>query len=111
MKRNGRSADHASWYRVGRAENCDVYWHPVQGIAIERDHSYLVAYTGRVQWLVDRSDYYQLCDDATENPGLVLAMPYDLHAAFVAMDDAENTATAQWEELGKELRQVPTEVY
>ena len=113
---NGRSLTRACWYRVGRAVTSeDIYWHPMLGLAIEREHSYLVEFDGRgVEWFADLNDYWRLAEDIAQNEALVLAMPYDLHEAFIRTEeelemDREQDRIA---DLGKDLAHVAhTEVF
>ena len=114
----GRSLAYASWYRAGRTLETlrkDVYVHPVQGKAIEFEHAHLVAYDGRpVEWFHDLEDFFQLADDIAVNPGLLLALPYDVHEAFIRTEeelemDREQDRIA---DLGKDLAHVAhTEVF
>jgi hypothetical protein len=83
----GRSFNHACWYRVGRAEGCDCYWHPILGRAIERDHSYLVQFTGPIAYFGNPDDYWWLAEDVAANPELVRAMSAELYAAFEERED------------------------
>lgn len=93
----GRSVGYRSWWRVGRAEDCDVYQHQDGIRAIERDHSYLEAYTGPVEFFVDPDDYRHLAEDVAINPGLIQSMPGDLYLAFIAKErEAQARAAADW---------------
>jgi hypothetical protein len=87
----GRSVGYSCWYFVGRAQGCDVYWHPGSGLAIERDHSYLESYTGPVEFLVDR----RLAEEVAINPALIQSMPEDLHLAFLAKEEEAQALAAQ----------------
>jgi hypothetical protein len=91
----GRSVGHPTWYRVGRVGDCDVYWHPVVGVAMEVDHRHLVDYAGRVTFFVDPDDCRRLAADVAINPALIQAMPEDLHLAFLAKEEEAQARAAQ----------------
>jgi hypothetical protein len=92
----GRSIGHPCWYRVGRAQDCDVYWHPSFGLCIERDHSSLEDYTGPVEFLANPDDYRHLSEDVAINRNLIDAMPDDLYEAFeLAEEDAQAYRVAE----------------
>jgi hypothetical protein len=96
-KDKGRSVGHPTWYRVGCAGDCDIYWHPAVGVAMEVDHRHLVDYAGRVTYFVNPDDYRHLADDVAINPALIQSMPEALHLAFIAKEEeAQQRAAADW---------------
>jgi hypothetical protein len=82
----GRSVGHPTWYRVGCAGDCAVYWHPVVGVAMEVDSRHLVDYAGPVKYFGNPHDFRRLYTDVAINPGLIEAMPEELHLAYIALE-------------------------
>jgi len=112
----GRSVGHPTWYRVGRAQDCDVYWQPGWSFGIERDHAYLEKYAGPVEYFVDPDDYRHFAEDVATNPALIQAMPEDLHLAFLAKEEeAQERSAADWADtqVKDEMRaqSVPVELW
>ena len=72
--KTGRSAEHKSWYRLGRtAQGERVFYHPYHGLAVEKDHTYLIALPDNavVRW--EQSP--ELEDALRVNLGLAVALP------------------------------------
>jgi hypothetical protein len=103
-----RSEKYSAWYLVGKVGDCDAYWQPGVGTAIEKEHGRdgngLVAYDGGVDW----GPTMGLLRDYNENPGLLDAMPCGLRASILAFAHT----VSRWDEeermdaLAKENGQV-----
>ncbi len=73
----GRSVDHPTYYHVGHTLHGErVYWHPQQGLAVEKDCSYLLELPNNatVDWLIPDELWAALA----VNPDLHAALPADL---------------------------------
>ena len=72
--KTGRSLEYKSWYRLGRtAQGERIYWNPYHGLAVEKDHTYLIALPDNA---VVRWEQSPELDDALRvNPGLAVALP------------------------------------
>ena len=88
--KTGRSAEYKSWYRLGRtAQGERVFYHPYHGLAVEKDHTYLIALPDNavVRW--EQSP--ELGDALRVNPRLAAALParYEdfLIDSIVELDD------------------------
>ena len=88
--KTGRSLEYKSWYRLGRtAQGERIYWNPYHGLAVEKDHTYLIALPDNavVRW--EQSP--ELEDALRVNPGLAAALParYEdfLIDSIVELDD------------------------
>ena len=72
--KTGRSLEYKSWYRLGRtAQGERIFYHPYHGLAVEKDHTYLIALPDNavVRW--EQSP--ELEDALRVNPGLAVALP------------------------------------
>lgn len=88
-----------------------MYFHPMLALAIERDRSYLVHFTGgskRVQWFDRREDYLAMAEAVAVNPRLIHAMSAEMYEAFCAEEETEEAAACEaraeawWDDLAHE---------
>lgn len=78
----GRSCNYPCWYRVGAIGRDAVYWHPMLGMAREKDFSYLVELSALSEVVYDIDA--RLIRDVYESGGRILeAMGVELREAII----------------------------
>ena len=81
-----RSVQYSTHYRVGMLDHCAVYFHPLSGLAVEKDHSYLVGLRG--DCVIEWTEMPELIEAHELNPSLVKTLPDGLYSTvYKLLDD------------------------